>query len=199
MLTHTSCCGRALVIHLTVKIFYLLYLSKPVIDSLLFALFSVPESAKPSSSQPLATPGSVSPSPGPVPPSSPCPGATGVSTQVPPGGGNNAKQRTAVANGQPSSSSSSGSQTSQQQRYMPREVPPRFRCQQDHKVLLKRGQPPLSSMLLGGGGEGGGAGSGWVATPPLSSQGADNPNAIAAGATGGSIPPSEKKQVVHLL
>uniref|UniRef100_A0A3Q2DKT1 Trinucleotide repeat containing adaptor 6B n=1 Tax=Cyprinodon variegatus TaxID=28743 RepID=A0A3Q2DKT1_CYPVA len=57
-------------------------------------------------------------------------------------GGNNAK-RLAVANGQPPS------------RYMPREVPPRFRCQQDHKVLLKRGQPPLSSMLLGGGGGGG--------------------------------------------
>ncbi|XP_078141005.1 trinucleotide repeat containing adaptor 6Bb.1 [Centroberyx gerrardi] len=151
----------------------------------------VPESAKPSSTQPLATPGSASPSPGPAPPSSPCPGAAGVSAQVPPGGGNNAKQRAAVANGQPSSSPS-GSQTSQQQRYMPREVPPRFRCQQDHKVLLKRGQPPLSSMLLGGGGGGGGGeggggggggGSGRGATPPLSSQGADNPNATAAGAT----------------
>ncbi|GAA6215573.1 trinucleotide repeat-containing gene 6B protein-like [Lates japonicus] len=142
----------------------------------------VPESAKPSCSQPLATPGSVSPSPGPVAPSSPSPGAAGVSAQVPPGGGNNAKQRTAVANGQPSSSPS-GSQTSQQQRYMSREVPPRFRCQQDHKVLLKRGQPPLSSMLLGGGGgEGGtGGGSGWAATPPVSSQGADNPNASTAG------------------
>uniref|UniRef100_A0A3P9BCR3 Trinucleotide repeat containing adaptor 6Bb.2 n=1 Tax=Maylandia zebra TaxID=106582 RepID=A0A3P9BCR3_9CICH len=81
---------------------------------------------------------------------------TGGSAQVPPGGGNNAKQRTAVANGQPSTSPS-GSQTTQQQRYMSREVPPRFRCQQDHKVLLKRGQPPLSSMLLGGG-EGGSGG-----------------------------------------
>uniref|UniRef100_A0A3B4UUA1 Trinucleotide repeat containing adaptor 6Bb.1 n=1 Tax=Seriola dumerili TaxID=41447 RepID=A0A3B4UUA1_SERDU len=109
------------------------------------------------SQPPLATPGSVSPSPGPVAPSSPSPGAAGVSAQVPPGGGNNAKQRTAVANGQPSSSPS-GSQSSQQQRYMSREVPPRFRCQQDHKVLLKRGQPPLSSMLLGGGGGGGGEG-----------------------------------------
>ncbi|TKS91579.1 Trinucleotide repeat-containing gene 6B protein [Collichthys lucidus] len=156
----------------------------------------VPESAKPSCSQPLATPGSVSPSPGPVAPSSPSPGAAGASAQVPPGGGNNAKQRTAVANGQPSSSPS-GSQTSQQQRYMSREVPPRFRCQQDHKVLLKRGQPPLSSMLLGGGGGGGGAGeggaggvgggSGWGATPPLSSQGADNPNANAAGGTDSNL------------
>ncbi|KAA8584847.1 hypothetical protein FQN60_003541 [Etheostoma spectabile] len=147
----------------------------------------VPESAKPSSSQTLATPGSVSPSPGPVAPSSPNPGAAGVSAQVPPGGGNNAKQRTAVANGQPSSPS--GSQTSQQQRYMSREVPPRFRCQQDHKVLLKRGQPPLSSMLLGGGGGDGaaggvGGGSGWVAAPSLSSQEADNPNANTAGGTG---------------
>ncbi|XP_076608095.1 trinucleotide repeat containing adaptor 6Bb.1 isoform X1 [Chaetodon auriga] len=151
----------------------------------------VPESAKPPCSQPLTTPGSVSPSPGPAAPSSPSPGAAGVSAQVPPGGGNNAKQRTAVANGQPSSSPS-GSQTSQQQRYMSREVPPRFRCQQDHKVLLKRGQPPLSSMLLGGGGGEGaaggvGGGSGWVATPSLSSQGADSPNANTAGGTDSNL------------
>ena len=57
-------------------------------------------------------------------------------------------------------------------------------------MLLKRGQPPLSSMLLGGGGGEGGAGgvgvgSGWGAASPLSSQGADNPNANTAGATGG--------------
>ncbi|XP_074552327.1 trinucleotide repeat-containing gene 6B protein-like [Halichoeres trimaculatus] len=143
----------------------------------------VPESAKPSCSQPLATPGSASPSPGPLAPPSPSPGAA----QVPPGGGNNAKQRTAVANGQPSTSPS-GSQTSQQQRYMSREVPPRFRCQQDHKVLLKRGQPPLSSMLLGGGGgEGGAGGSGWPASPPLSSQGAENPNANTAGGTDSNL------------
>lgn len=54
-------------------------------------------------------------------------------------------------------------------------------------MLLKRGQPPLSSMLLGGGevGAGGvGGGSGWAAGPPLSSQGAENPNANAAGGTG---------------
>ncbi|MEQ2179234.1 hypothetical protein GOODEAATRI_022507 [Goodea atripinnis] len=90
-------------------------------------------------------------------------------------GGNNAK-RLAVANGQPTSNTSSsttagglgaagngstgsggGTQAPQQpSRYMPREVPPRFRGQQDHKVLLKRGQPPLSSMLLGGGGGGDG-------------------------------------------
>ncbi|CAB1341892.1 unnamed protein product [Coregonus sp. 'balchen'] len=100
----------------------------------------VPESTKPSSTQSLATPGSVSPSPGPAPPSSPCPAAGFV---VPPGGNN--ANRTAVANGQPPTG------TQPTQRYMPREVPPRFRCQQDHKVLLKRGQPPLSCMLLGGG------------------------------------------------
>ncbi|XP_075940439.1 trinucleotide repeat-containing gene 6B protein-like isoform X2 [Anarhichas minor] len=151
----------------------------------------VPESAKPSCSQPLATPGSVSPSPGPVAPSSPSPAAAGVSAQVPPGGGNNAKQRTAVANGQPSSSPS-GSQSSQQQRYMSREVPPRFRCQQDQKVLLKRGQPPLSSMLLGGGGGEGGAGgvgggSGWEAAPSLSSQAADDPNANTVGGTDSNL------------
>uniref|UniRef100_A0A8C1U021 Trinucleotide repeat containing 6B n=1 Tax=Cyprinus carpio TaxID=7962 RepID=A0A8C1U021_CYPCA len=57
-------------------------------------------------------------------------------------GGNNAKW-TAVANGQPPSVVS--------QCYMPREVPPRFHNQQEPKVLLKRGQPPLSCMLLGGG------------------------------------------------
>ncbi|XP_077474644.1 trinucleotide repeat containing adaptor 6Bb.1 isoform X1 [Stigmatopora argus] len=137
----------------------------------------VPESNKPSCSQPPTTPASVSPSPGPVSPSSPSPTSTGPSAPVPPAGVNNAKQRTAVANGQPTSLS--GNQTSQQQRYMSREVPPRFRCQQDHKVLLKRGQPPLSSMLLGGGGgdestgEVGG-GSGWLATPSLSSQEAEN-------------------------
>ncbi|XP_034045510.1 trinucleotide repeat-containing gene 6B protein-like isoform X2 [Thalassophryne amazonica] len=146
----------------------------------------VPEPAKPST-QSLATPGSVSPSPGPVCPSSPCPVAAGVSAQVPPGGGNNAKQQTAVANGQPSTSPA-GSQTSQQQRYMSREVPPRFRCQQDHKVLLKRGQPPLSSMLLGGGGgEEGGGGNSWVVAPSLSSQGADNPSANTTGATDFSL------------
>lgn len=135
-----------------------------------------------------AAPGSVSPSPGPTTPSSPTPGAAGVSAQVPPCGGNNAKQWTAVANGQPSS------QTSQQQRYMSREVPPRFRSQQDHKVLLKRGQPPLSSMLLGGGGEGedgaggNGGGSSWVATPPLSSPGTDNLIGNAAEGKGGLMP-----------
>ncbi|XP_019726466.1 trinucleotide repeat-containing gene 6B protein isoform X2 [Hippocampus comes] len=140
----------------------------------------VPESTKPSCSQQPTTPTSVSPSPGPVDPSSPNSSATGFSAPVLPGGGNNAKQRTAVANGQPSSLS--GNQTPQQQRYMSREVPPRFRCQQDHKVLLKRGQPPLSSMLLGGGGGdestgGVGVGSGWGAAPPLSSKEADNSNA----------------------
>ncbi|XP_059418672.1 trinucleotide repeat-containing gene 6B protein-like isoform X1 [Carassius carassius] len=71
---------------------------------------------------------------------SPCPFVGGLPD--PPEGGNNAKW-TAVANGQPPSAVS--------QRYMPREVPPRFHNQQEPKVLLKRGQPPLSCMLLGGG------------------------------------------------
>ncbi|KAL0198970.1 hypothetical protein M9458_007510, partial [Cirrhinus mrigala] len=78
--------------------------------------------------------------PSPAETTSPCPAVGGLSD--PPEGGNNAK-RTAVANGQPSSTVS--------QRYMPREVPPRFRNQQEPKVLLKRGQPLLSCMLLGGG------------------------------------------------
>uniref|UniRef100_A0A8D2LPF7 Trinucleotide repeat containing adaptor 6B n=1 Tax=Varanus komodoensis TaxID=61221 RepID=A0A8D2LPF7_VARKO len=83
----------------------------------------MPEATKPSLSQPVtASPIGSSPSP-------------------PVNGGNNAK-RVAVPNGQPPSAA----------RYMPREVPPRFRCQQDHKVLLKRGQPPPPScMLLGSG------------------------------------------------
>ncbi|XP_051744960.1 trinucleotide repeat-containing gene 6B protein isoform X2 [Ctenopharyngodon idella] len=78
--------------------------------------------------------------PGPTETPSPCPVVGG--SLDPPEGGNNAK-RTAVADGQPPSAVS--------QRYMPREVPPRFRNQQEPKVLLKRGQPPLSCMLLGGG------------------------------------------------
>uniref|UniRef100_A0A3Q3VNQ1 Uncharacterized protein n=1 Tax=Mola mola TaxID=94237 RepID=A0A3Q3VNQ1_MOLML len=74
---------------------------------------------------------------------------------------------------------------------MSREVPPRFRYQQDHKVLLKRGQPPLSSMLLGGGGGEGGAGavgggSNWVSSSSLSSQGADHPNANTIDGIGGA-------------
>uniref|UniRef100_A0AAV2LUU4 Trinucleotide repeat containing 6B n=1 Tax=Knipowitschia caucasica TaxID=637954 RepID=A0AAV2LUU4_KNICA len=132
----------------------------------------VPDLTKPTSAQSPATQSSsASPSPGPTPSASPLPGTPGSGSAAPSQGGNNAK-RLLVANGQPASTSSSssttgglsatgngtsssgsGAQTPQQQpRYMPREVPPRFRCQQDHKVLLKRGQPPLSSMLLGGGG-----------------------------------------------
>lgn len=85
----------------------------------------MPEVTKPSLSQPVAaSPIGNSPSP-------------------PVNGGNNAK-RVAVPNGQPPSAA----------RYMPREVPPRFRCQQDHKVLLKRGQPPPPSCMLLGGGAG---------------------------------------------
>ncbi|XP_055085441.1 trinucleotide repeat-containing gene 6B protein isoform X2 [Periophthalmus magnuspinnatus] len=132
----------------------------------------VPDLTKPTSAQsPAAQSSSASPSPGPTPSASPSLGTPGSGSAAPSQGGNNAK-RLLVANGQPASTSSSssttggpsatgngtsssggGAQTPQQQpRYMPREVPPRFRCQQDHKVLLKRGQPPLSSMLLGGGG-----------------------------------------------
>ncbi|XP_077358244.1 trinucleotide repeat-containing gene 6B protein isoform X2 [Festucalex cinctus] len=131
---------------------------------------------KQASAHPPATQSSsASPSPGPTPSASPSPATSGPgSAAAQSQGGNNAK-RLAVANGQPTSSASSSSATGgtsvtgngntsgggaappapqQQARYMPREVPPRFRCQQDHKVLLKRGQPPLSSMLLGGGGGG---------------------------------------------
>ncbi|XP_077195532.1 trinucleotide repeat-containing gene 6B protein isoform X5 [Paroedura picta] len=97
----------------------------------------VPEATKPSLSQPLtASPIGSSPSP-------------------PVNGGNNAK-RVAVPNGQPPSAA----------RYMPREVPPRFRCQQDHKVLLKRGQPPPPSCMLLGSGVG----------PPSSPAPGANPN-----------------------
>ncbi|XP_040922746.1 trinucleotide repeat-containing gene 6B protein isoform X2 [Toxotes jaculatrix] len=137
----------------------------------------VPDLTKPASTQsPGTQSSSASPSPGPTPSASPSPATSGPgSAATPSQGGNNAK-RLAVANGQPTSTTSSsstaggpsaagngstssggGAQAPQQQpRYMPREVPPRFRCQQDHKVLLKRGQPPLSSMLLGGGGGGDG-------------------------------------------
>lgn len=93
-----------------------------ILNTTIFFLL-VPEATKTSLSQPVtASPIGSSPSP-------------------PINGGNNAK-RVAVPNGQPPSAA----------RYMPREVPPRFRCQQDHKVLLKRGQPPPPScMLLGSG------------------------------------------------
>ncbi|XP_029953439.1 trinucleotide repeat-containing gene 6B protein isoform X1 [Salarias fasciatus] len=137
----------------------------------------VPDLTKAASAQSPATQSSsASPSPGPTPSASPSPATSGPGSAASPSqGGNNAK-RLAVANGQPTSTTSSSSSTGgpsaagngsagsgggtqapqQPPRYMPREVPPRFRCQQDHKVLLKRGQPPLSSMLLGGGGGGDG-------------------------------------------
>ncbi|ELW64452.1 Trinucleotide repeat-containing 6B protein [Tupaia chinensis] len=103
----------------------------------------VPEVTKPSLSQPTAaSPIGSSPSP-------------------PVNGGNNAK-RVAVPNGQPPSAA----------RYMPREVPPRFRCQQDHKVLLKRGQPPPPSCMLLGGGAG---------PPPCTAPGANPNNAQVTG------------------
>ncbi|XP_061611074.1 trinucleotide repeat-containing gene 6B protein isoform X3 [Phyllopteryx taeniolatus] len=142
--------------------------------------------SKQASAHPPATQSSsASPSPGPTPSASPSlstssSGSAAAQSQ----GGNNAK-RLAVANGQPTSTTSSSSATGstsvtgngntssggaaqapqQQPRYMPREVPPRFRCQQDHKVLLKRGQPPLSSMLLGGGGGGEGPNANIAAVP----------------------------------
>ncbi|XP_007523460.1 trinucleotide repeat-containing gene 6B protein isoform X3 [Erinaceus europaeus] len=116
----------------------------------------VPEVTKPSLSQPTAaSPIGSSPSP-------------------PVNGGNNAK-RVAVPNGQPPSTA----------RYMPREVPPRFRCQQDHKVLLKRGQPPPPSCMLLGGGAG---------PPPSTAPGANPNNAQVTGtllqSESGTVPES---------
>ncbi|XP_036315239.1 trinucleotide repeat-containing gene 6B protein isoform X10 [Pipistrellus kuhlii] len=116
----------------------------------------VPEVTKPSLSQPTAaSPIGSSPSP-------------------PVNGGNNAK-RVAVPNGQPPSAA----------RYMPREVPPRFRCQQDHKVLLKRGQPPPPSCMLLGGGAG---------PPPSTAPGANPNNAQVTGtllqSESGTVPES---------
>lgn len=153
------------------------------LDSVLPFPPAVPELTKPASAQSSAPQiSSASHSPGPTPSASPSPATLGPgSAATPPQGGNNAK-RLGGANGQPCSntissptasgpspagngSANSGAQTPQQQpRYMPREVPPRFRCQQDHKVLLKRGQPPLSSMLLGGGGGGDGPNANMAAT-----------------------------------
>ncbi|XP_041941471.1 trinucleotide repeat-containing gene 6B protein-like isoform X2 [Alosa sapidissima] len=116
--------------------------------------------------------------PDPSPPLSAAPSPALGASSSPPPGGNNAK-RAVVANGQPPTVSSPP------QRYMPREVPPRFRCQQDHKVLLKRGQPLLSCMLRGGGNNGEG-------TPPLSY--GDNPESTTTGASdsglGTSLSPS---------
>lgn len=114
-----------------------------LISEVVFQSLSVPEVTKPSLSQPTAaSPIGSSPSP-------------------PVNGGNNAK-RVAVPNGQPPSAA----------RYMPREVPPRFRCQQDHKVLLKRGQPPPPSCMLLGGGAG---------PPPSTPPGANPNNAQVTG------------------
>ncbi|XP_042200896.1 trinucleotide repeat-containing gene 6B protein isoform X2 [Callorhinchus milii] len=84
----------------------------------------VPEATKPSLSQP--------------------PTATPVgSVPTPPGNGGNNAKRAVATNGQPQNAA----------RYLPREVPPRFR-QHEHKVLLKRGQPPPPSCGLLGGGAG---------------------------------------------
>ncbi|CAB1338253.1 unnamed protein product, partial [Coregonus sp. 'balchen'] len=175
-----------------------------------------PELTKPLSTQSPAAPSSASPSPGPTPSASSSP-ATAAAGGAPPQGGNNAK-RPAVANGQPPAAG-----TQAPQRYMPREVPPRFRCQQDHKVLLKRGQPPLSSMLLGGGtGAGGGDGPnptmaaasdsspGYVgpAAPSLPLTSSSSSSSIAAsssssnyanstwGAGSGSLPSSQGREKV---
>ncbi|XP_067310928.1 trinucleotide repeat-containing gene 6B protein isoform X2 [Pseudorasbora parva] len=99
---------------------------------------STQELGSPPSAASLSTLTCASARPGPETPP-PCAAVGGSSD--PPEGGNNAKWA-AVADGQPPSAVS--------QRPMPREVPPRFRNQQEPKVLLKRGQPPLSCMLLGG-------------------------------------------------
>lgn len=137
----------------------------------------VPELTKPPSAQSPATPNSTFPSPGPVPSSTPS-AATPAAGALPQGG-NNAK-RPAVANGQPSP----GTQNSQ--RYMPREVPPRFRSQPDQKVLLKRGQPPLSSMLLGGGNSGGDSPNETVASVSDPSQAPLGPAALSLPHTSSS-------------
>uniref|UniRef100_A0AAZ3P1K5 Argonaute hook domain-containing protein n=1 Tax=Oncorhynchus tshawytscha TaxID=74940 RepID=A0AAZ3P1K5_ONCTS len=165
---------------------------------------AVPELTKPLSTQSPAAPSSASPSPGPIPSASSSP-ATAAAGGAPPQGGNNAK-RPAVANGQPPTAG-----TQAPQRYMPREVPPRFRCQQDHKVLLKRGQPPLSSMLLGGGGGGGDDSSpGYVgpAAPSLPLTSSSSSSSIAASSTSsnyanstwgtgsGSLPSSQGREKV---
>ncbi|XP_051569322.1 trinucleotide repeat-containing gene 6B protein-like [Myxocyprinus asiaticus] len=105
----------------------------------------------------------VSSRPGLTQTPSPCPVIGGSCDPLE--GGNDAKG-TAVANGLPLSTVS--------QCYMPREVPPRFRNQQEPKVLLKRGQPPLSCMLLGGG-------NGGDATP--------SPNASTADASDPTVDP----------
>ncbi|KAM3598240.1 uncharacterized protein V6R79_015399 [Siganus canaliculatus] len=106
----------------------LLYLPSPASLLLLSCLLlhrhpasTVPDSAKLDPAPPL--PPSAVP---PVPPSS------GNGKRTPPGGQPQPAQ-------QP--------QTPLQQRYLPREVPPRFR-QQEHKQLLKRGQPLPSGTLL---------------------------------------------------
>ncbi|XP_069764227.1 trinucleotide repeat-containing gene 6B protein-like isoform X5 [Narcine bancroftii] len=84
----------------------------------------LPEATKPSLSQP--------------------PTASSVgSVPTPAGNGGNNAKRAVATNGQPQNAA----------RYLPREVPPRFR-QQEHKVLLKRGQPPPPSCGLLGGGAG---------------------------------------------
>ncbi|XP_033945668.1 trinucleotide repeat-containing gene 6C protein isoform X3 [Pseudochaenichthys georgianus] len=81
----------------------------------------VPESAK------------LDPTP-PLPPVNPS-----AAPSVPPSSGNGKR---APSGGQPQTAQ----QTLPQQRYPPREVPPRFR-QQEHKQLLKRGQPLPSGTL----------------------------------------------------
>ncbi|KAK1878300.1 Trinucleotide repeat-containing 6A protein [Dissostichus eleginoides] len=82
---------------------------------------TVPESAK------------LDPTP-PLPPVNPS-----AVPSVPPSSGNGKR---APSGGQPQTAQ----QTLPQQRYPPREVPPRFR-QQEHKQLLKRGQPLPSGTL----------------------------------------------------
>ncbi|XP_007540217.1 trinucleotide repeat-containing gene 6B protein isoform X1 [Poecilia formosa] len=183
----------------------------------------VTDVTKPAAAQsPAAQSSSASPSPVPAPTAAPSPATSGPGSAAPPApGGNNAK-RLAVANGQPASNTGSSSaagpgatgnggagggaaQANQQpSRYMPREVPPRFRCQQDHKVLLKRGQPPLSSMLLGGGGDGPNTNMA-AASDSASSLALTSPSVAAStnnyansmwGASSGSQVPSQGKEKV---
>lgn len=98
-------------------------------------LFSCCYLSPPISSVPDST--KLNPSP-PLPPVNPS-----AIPSVPPSSGNGKR---IPSGGQPQTTQQS--QTPLQQRYPPREVPPRFR-QQEHKQLLKRGQPlPLGTLPL---------------------------------------------------
>lgn len=79
---------------------------------------------------------------------------------------------------------SAGGQQPAASRYLPREVPPRFR-QQEQKQLLKRGQP-LPAGALSSVSPTQGAGPAGVSPPPLPGAGAQQPpSKLQAGKTAG--------------